>query len=183
MEQYKWAWLLGALVVGGVVGYFIRGGSAAPVTQLPQASPAAVTEDEQSSSANKPHQGFTLHIDAQKHFPGDQAKIAHHWCKQVKGGMFECQLYDSDDKDARLVGVETVVPTDVWKSFDGAEQNQWHYHKEEIPKINAKLPDLSEEEAAKVVETLNETYGKVYLLWDPAKSDLPTGQPSITVID
>lgn len=183
MEQSKWLWVVGALIIGGVVGYFIRGGSAvSPTTQTSQASPAAQTEDEQSASLNKPHQGFTLHIDAEKHFPADGKKIAHHFCKQVKGGMFECQLYDSDDKDARLVGVETVVDTNTWKGFDVAEQALWHYHKEEIPKINAKLPDLTDEEAAKVVETLNETYGKVYLLWDPAKSDLPLGQPSITIL-
>lgn len=182
MEQKKWLWLLFGLAAGGVIGYFIKGNAASPAPQVPQASPAAQTEKEQIPSEDKPHQGFTLHIDAEKHFPGDGQKIAHHFCKQVKGGMFECQLYDSDDKDARLVGVETVVPTDVWKGFGAKEQALWHYHKEEIPKVNAKLPDLSPEEAAKVVETLNETYGKIYLLWDPAKSDLPIGQPSIAIL-
>ncbi|MBI2022482.1 DUF1264 domain-containing protein [Candidatus Daviesbacteria bacterium] len=147
---------------------------AAPLSQN-TASPAP-------AEVTKASEGFSLHIDAEKHFPGDNSKIAHHFCKQVKGGMFECQLYDSDDKDALLVGVETVVSTDTWKTFDATEQAMWHYHKEEIPKINAKLPDLSEEEAAKVVETLNETYGKVYLLWDPSKGDLPVGNPSITII-
>lgn len=176
MEQNQWLLVVVALVIGGVIGYFIRGSVISPATQTPQASPAVQV------AMDKPHQGFDLHIDAEKHFPADEKKIAHHFCKQVKGGMFECQLYDSDDKDARLVGVETVVSTDTWKGFDASEQAQWHYHKEEIPKINAKLPDLSSEEAAKVVETLKETYGKVYLLWDPAKSDLPIGQPSITVI-
>src|SRR3989344_236157 len=175
-NQNTWYLVIGALIVGGVIGYVIRGCSAvSPTTQTAQSSPAAQAED-------KPHQGFTLHIDAQMHFPGDDKKIAHHFCKQVSGGLTECQLYDSDDKDAKLVGVETVVSTDVWKGFDVAEQNQWHYHKEEIPKINAKLPDLSADEAAKVVETLNETYGKVYLLWDPSKGDLPVGNPSVTVI-
>jgi len=176
MEQNKWMWLAGVLLIGAIVGYALRGGTTVnPSTQTPQASPVAQTE-------NKPHSGFTLHIDAEKHFPADEKKIAHHFCKQVRGGMFECQLYDSDDKDARLVGVEVVVDTAAWKGFDKTEQRLWHYHKEEIPKINAKLPDLSSEEAAKVVETLNETYGKVYLLWDPAKSDLPIGQPSITIL-
>ncbi len=176
MEQNRWLWLIGALILGGVLGYMMRGGDAvSPTTQQPQASPVAQAED-------KPHQGFNLHIDAEQHFPGDDKKIAHHYCKQVKGGMFECQLYDSDDKDARLVGVETVVDTKTWQGFDAGEKGLWHYHKEEIPKINAKLPDLSEEEAAKVVETLNETYGKVYLLWDPAVSELPVGNPSITIL-
>lgn len=165
------------LIVGAVLGYVVRGGATVSptTTQTPQPSPMTQVE-------NKPYQGFTLHIDAEKHFPADEKKIAHHFCKQVKGGMFECQLYDSDDKDARLVGVETVVDTNTWKGLTAGEQKLWHYHREEIPKINAKLPDLSETEAAKVVEMLNETYGKVYLLWDPAKSDLPIGQPNITIL-
>ncbi|MBI2611742.1 DUF1264 domain-containing protein [Candidatus Gottesmanbacteria bacterium] len=177
MEQNKWMWLGGALLAGLVIGYIARGVTTlSPTTQNPEPTPMTQAE-------NLPHSGFTLHIDAEKHFPADEKKIAHHWCKQVKGGMFECQLYDSDDKDARLVGVETVVDTKTWQAFDADEQGLWHYHKEEIPKINAKLPDLSEEEAAKVVQMLNETYGKVYLLWDPAQSDLPIGQPSITILE
>ncbi len=167
----------GALIIGVALGYVIRGQMVSPSQLNPSPEPQ-ITEE-----ITKPHQGFSLHIDAEKHFPADEKKIAHHFCKQVKGGMFECQLYESDDKDARLVGVETVVDTNTWEGFDDSEQALWHYHKEEIPKINAKLPDLSDEEAAKVVETLNETYGKVYLLWDPTVNELPIGNPSITVIE
>ena len=177
MEQNKWMWLSGVLIVGLIIGYSLKGTTAvAPSAQDNQPSPVSQTTD-------KPSEGFTLHIDAEKHFPADMKKIAHHYCKQVKSGMTECQLYDSDDKDAKLAGVEVVVSTDTWKGFNKAEQKYWHYHKEEIPKVNAKLPDLSEEEAAKVVETLTETYGKIYLLWDPAKTDQPVGQPSINIID
>ncbi len=48
--------------------------------------------------------------------------------------------------------------------------------------MKATLPDLSAEEAAKVAKSLEETYGKIYLLWDPAHSSLPTGRPSITIL-
>ena len=53
----------------------------------------------------KPSEGWTLHIDAIKHFPGNPDLIAHHYCKAVVGGLLECRLYDSDAPDARLVGV------------------------------------------------------------------------------
>lgn len=174
MNQKTLIWVIGALILGGIVGYIIKTPAAGPVNQ-PSPSPAAM-------EVTKPYEGFTLHIDAEKHFPGDEKMVAHHFCKQVSGGIFECQLYDSDNKDAHLVGVEVVVPTSQWSTFSSSEQAMWHYHKEEIPKVNAKLPDLSGEEAAKVVKTLEETYGKIYLLWDPSVNKQPVGSPNITVL-
>ena len=135
------------------------------------------------ATSGKPSDGWTLHIDAKKHFPGNPDLIAHHYCKAVADGLLECQLYDSDAPDARLVGVEAVVNADTYSKFSADEKALWHYHKTEIPKVEATLPDLSPEEAAKVVKSLEETYGKIYLLWDPAKGDLPIGNPSVYVLD
>lgn len=177
MEKNFWIFLVGALLVGGIAGYMMKG-SPPPTTQMQEKATVVPTPQ----TKVKPSDNFTLHIDAEQHFPGDDKKIAHHYCKPVAGGMFECQLYDSDKSDARLVGVEVVVPTDIYNKFTAGEKGNWHYHKEEIPKVNAKLPDLSSDEAAKVVKTLEETYGKIYLLWNPVQGDLPIGNPSITIL-
>lgn len=174
MDQRTTLWFIGALLVGGIIGYSVKAPTAKQAQQM-STSPTPV-------QASKPHEGFTLHIDAEKHFPGDEKKIAHHFCKQVTGGLTECQLYDSDSPDARLVGMELVVSTDMYNKFDDAEKAYWHYHKVEIPKVNAKLPDLSKEEAAKVAKSLEETYGKIYLLWDPSKGDQPLGEPSVNIL-
>lgn len=136
-----------------------------------------------SAAGMRASEGFTLHIDGRLHFPGRSSMVAHHWCKTgIPGFVAECLLFDGDAANARLVGVEVVVAADVWKKFSAGERALWHYHKTEIPKIGATLPDLSAEEAAKVAKSLEETYGKIYLLWDPGKQSLPIGQPSITVI-
>ena len=129
--------------------------------------------------ASRPSAGYVLHIDAKAHFPGDPAAIAHHYCKAVAGGMFECLLFASDDPDAPVVGIEVVVDAATFEGFNAAEQKLWHYHKDEIPLVDAQLPELSAEEAADVVAMLEETYGKLYLLWDPTAGDLPTGQPFV----
>jgi len=42
---------------------------------------------------------------------------------------------------------------------------------------------LSPDEAAKVVKSLEETYGKIFILWDPSKQDLPTGEPGLTLLE
>ncbi len=133
--------------------------------------------------AGKPAEGWALHIDAKKHFPGNEDMIAHHHCKPVSGLVAECQLYDGDADDARLVGVEVIVSPETYNSFPDEEKALWHYHKTEIPKVEATLPDLSPEEAAQIVKSLEETYGKLYILWDPSKQDLPTGEPGLTVLE
>lgn len=134
------------------------------------------------ADATKPTDGWSLHIDAKLHFPGKPEMIAHHYCKPVSGGLTECQLYDSDAADARLVGAEVIIAPEVYKKFTAAERKMWHYHKIEIPKVSATLPDLSQEEAAKVVKSIEETYGKIYLLWDPGVATVPTGRPTVTIL-
>lgn len=52
----------------------------------------------------------------------------------------------------------------------------------EIPLVAATLLGMSPEEAAKVLKQIEDTYGKVYLLWDPALQSLPTGKPSVVVL-
>jgi Protein of unknown function (DUF1264) len=130
----------------------------------------------------KPTEGWTLHIDAKRHFPSKPDFVAHHYCKEVSGGLIECQIYDSDRPDAKLVGVEVIVSPETYQTFSAAEKRRWHAHKTEIPKVSATLPDLSPEEAAKVVKKIEGTYGKVYLLWDPGKGQPAVGQPTLSIL-
>lgn len=136
-----------------------------------------------ATTIKSPTQGYTLHIDANKHF-GDAhpSEIAHHWCKVISTDLIECQLYDGDGPHARLVGVETIVPASVWKTFSPTEQKLWHLHKVELQKVHATLPGLSKAEQAKVIKMILPTYGKVWILWNPAVSKEPTGSPFISVL-
>ncbi|MGC1379540.1 MAG: DUF1264 domain-containing protein [Candidatus Baltobacteraceae bacterium] len=162
------------LIAFGLVLAFVAGAAADRYRPLSAAAAAATTS---------PTDGWTLHIDAEKHF-GDAhpTEIAHHWCKNVAGGLVECQIYDSDAPDAHLVAVETVVAPAVYNSFPPAEQALWHYHKVEIPKVNATLPGMTPEEAAKALAAMSDTYGKVWLLWDPMVSVNPIGEPTVSIL-
>ncbi|MBV8172752.1 MAG: DUF1264 domain-containing protein [Candidatus Eremiobacteraeota bacterium] len=136
-----------------------------------------------AASAGPATQGYTLHIDADQHF-GDAhpGEIAHHWCKTISPSLIECQLYDSDRPDARLVGVETIVPASVWETFPPQERALWHYHKVELQKIHATLPDTPKDQQAAIIASIAPTYGKVFILWDPDSNVAPVGQPSVTVL-
>ncbi len=80
------------------------------------------------------------------------------------------------------MGVEVTVGPNVYATFSADEKTMWHYDKEEIRKVSATLPDLSTDEAAKVVKSIEDAYGKIYLIWDPGKTNGPTGPPSVTVL-
>ncbi len=160
-----------ALLAGALTAALAAGGTFAPARAA------------ETTGGPGPSAGYTLHIDADKHF-GDSHpdEIAHHWCKKVSDDLTECQLYDGDGPHARLVGVETIVSAQLWKTFGAAEQAQWHYHKTELKKIHATLPGMSKAEAAKVVAAISPTYGKVYILWDPMTSKSPIGPPHVSVL-
>ncbi len=151
---------------------------------LPHPTSNAGAATPPQASTTSPAEGWGLHIDAEKHF-GDAhpTEIAHHWCKPVAGGLTECQIYDSDNADARLVAIETIVGPAAYKSFSPQEQSLWHYHKTEIPKVNATLPGMSPAQAKKVVDSISDTYGKIWLMFDPlSTNNMPTGQPSVMVL-
>lgn len=45
------------------------------------------------------------------------------------------------------------------------------------------MPDLSPDQAKKVTASILDTYGKIWLLYDPlTTNNQPTGQPSIMVL-
>ena len=108
--------------------------------------------------------------------------IAHHWCKAVAGGFFECLIYASDDPDAPLVAVEEVVDEATYQSFDPAEQRLWHSNVAEAAAgadPNRPAPSL-EEAAAEAAEAGGATYGKLILLGDSETvGDLPMGSPRV----
>lgn len=125
-----------------------------------------------------PTAGWTIHIDAKRHIAGDLNAVAHHYCKGgLPGGVTACQLYDSDAMSSRLIGVEYIISAEDYAGLTGEEKSLWHYHKEEITKVDPTLPDMTEEEAAEFVTGIEETYGKIFLVWDSPTDALPIGQP------
>jgi hypothetical protein len=137
-----------------------------------------ITNNNVQSKIDRPSDGYGLHIDAKRHITDLPNWVVHHYCKSLKDGVIQCLLFESDDPDAHLIGVETVIDAKAYAALSPDEQQKWHYHKVEIPLVDAKLPDLKPEEAAKVVQALQETYGKVVIFWEPGQS-APIGDPVI----
>ena len=147
-------------------------GRLAPDTAAQDATPAA----------GDPSAGPRAHHDLAVHFAWEPDAIAHHFCKPVAGGFFECLNYASDDPDSPLVGVEEVVPEAVYNGFDPAQQRLWHSNVAEAAAgadPNRPAPSL-EEAAAEAAQAGGATYGKLIIFGEPETvGELPMGPPRV----
>jgi hypothetical protein len=141
------------------------------------------------------HLGFNdLHIEAIRHIDpnatqGNQQQqhdifnlIVHHHCKVYDDMTATCLLFPTgmNDQD-KLYGIEYVIPANQYNTLPQEEKKYWHYHLTELPRVNATLPDMTAEEAAKVKPILDETYGKVVYFWQYG-DQLPIGEPKAVII-
>jgi len=134
------------------------------------------------------HLGFNdLHIEAINHLiPSDDDSvldmIVHHQCKVYDDMTASCMLFPTGMSDQdKPFGMEYVIGADDYAGLTEEEKKYWHYHKTELPKVNATLPDLTAEEAEPLMSVLNETYGKVVYFWQIG-DQFPTGEPFIVNI-
>lgn len=135
------------------------------------------------------HQGFNdLHIEAINHLipDGDDSvldMIVHHHCKMYNDMTAACLLFPTGmgDQD-KPYGIEYVIGADSYAELSDEEKTFWHYHKTELPNVNAKLPDLTLDETKPLMPILNETYGKVVYFWKLGDK-YPIGEPFVVVIE
>jgi hypothetical protein len=145
----------------------------------PPASPAAP----QAAKKATPVDGHVIHVTAPHLIDGKVRGPFHHYCKIVSSEPFiECLLYETEDNDGKLVGVEYIVaktvtrdekilPKKAWKKF-------WHDHSVEGVIGNIKILDMSPDQAREFADMVAKTDGIIFSLW-PGGAKLPTGKVSI----
>jgi hypothetical protein len=137
------------------------------------------------------HLGFNdLHIQAIRHLKPDThdvhdpklQTIVHHHCKAYEDSTLLCLMFHSGMKDQdKPMGFEYIITTAQFNKLPEGEKKYWHYHKVEVPRAHATFPDLTAEEAAKILPAINETYGKVIYFKQP-QDDMPLGEPYIMIV-
>jgi hypothetical protein len=104
---------------------------------------------------------------------------SHHYCTAVKGGVFQCTLYDKDKGDARLIGVEYIVGDDLYQKLPAEEKPYWHPHGYEIAAGLLTFTGIKDDCEKKLVKGLQKTWGKVWQTWPDPTRDLPIGKPRL----
>ena len=87
---------------------------------------------------------------------------SHHYCTAVKGGVFQCTLYDKDKGDAKLIGVEYVMSDELFQKLPPKEKAYWHPHGYEISAGLLTFTGIKKDCQKKLVKGLHNTWGKVW---------------------
>ncbi|TIC51545.1 DUF1264-domain-containing protein [Wallemia mellicola] len=118
---------------------------------------------------------------------------AHHYCTHVKENFRQCWyivtglIYDSAEKDAKLIGVEYMIPKQIWNTLPDEEKQYWHTHECEVKSGMLIMPRPAgmpnavwEASETKALEGVVNWYGKTFHFWQVDKGDvLPLGPPKL----
>lgn len=105
---------------------------------------------------------------------------AHHYVTQLNEDVHQAIIYDGNDEDAKIMGVEYIISERLFKQLPEEEKKLWHSHHYEVKSgllIAPGIPDVAEHE---LMENLVSTYGKTIHTWHTDRDlELPYGGPLI----
>jgi len=114
---------------------------------------------------------------------GSRSVQSHHFCSHISEDMHQCVIYDSPNKDAKLIGVEYIITKRLFDTLPDDEKRLWHSHHYEVTSGSLFMPFLSAVPQAvgdrvehQEMTHLVNTYGKTWHLWQVDRGDqLPIG--------
>lgn len=117
------------------------------------------------------------------HFQSGDLKRAlrvEHYCSHVNPDVFQCVIYDSDQANARLIGVEYIISEALFRALPAAEKPLWHSHRYEVMSGLLTAPGVPAATEYALMKELVNTYGKTWHLWQVDRGDpLPLGLPKL----
>lgn len=105
---------------------------------------------------------------------------ANHFCTHLNEDFHQCVIYDANQANAKLIGIEYIVSEKLFKTLPEEEKKLWHSHHYEVKSgelVAPGVPDLAEHA---FMENLVTTYGKTWHTWQIDRDhDFPMGIPQL----
>ncbi len=130
----------------------------------------------------RPLKKFNAYLDGFHFYNGNiNAQMeAHHYVSQLNEDVHQAIIFDGNEIDAKIMGVEYIISEKLFKTLDEEEKKLWHSHHYEVKSgalIAPGIPDIAEHE---LMENLVSTYGKTIHTWHTDQQNaLPIGSPMI----
>jgi hypothetical protein len=122
-------------------------------------------------------------LTAVRHVFDDPTLRVFHYCTPHHNIMAVCSLFDTDQKNATLIGIEYMLTPQDYMKLPEREKPYWHYHVTEFApnRADPHFPMLSAEDEKKVLKMIADSYGKVILTWNP-NDKLPAFPPQEIIV-
>jgi Protein of unknown function (DUF1264) len=110
----------------------------------------------------------------------DAQMEAHHYCGHLNEDVIQCVIFDGNEANAKLMGVEYIVSRSVFTQLPVEEKHLWHSHVHEVRSGQLIAPGIPAVAEHALMQQIIGTYGKTWHTWhtDQAKS-LPIGVPTL----
>ena len=122
------------------------------------------------------------HVCGFHFYSGDMTRAlpVHHYCSHLNPDVFQCVIYDSDQANARLLGVEYIISEKLFVRLPADEKPLWHSHRYEVMSGLLIAPGLAAAPERELMQELVNTYGKTWHLWQVDRGDaVPLGLPKL----
>jgi len=152
---------------------------ATKTTLASRPSPEAVAELPERAG---PIRAIHAHVCGFHFYSGNlqRALRVDHYCSHLNAEVLQCVIYDSDQKNARLIGIEYIISETLFKGLPAAEKKLWHSHRYEVMSGLLTAPGLAGVAERELMQGLVSTYGKTWHLWQVDRDDrLPLGLPKL----
>lgn len=129
-----------------------------------------------------PLKAIHAHVCGFHFYSGDMKRqvIAHHYCSHLSEDVLQCVIYDSDKKDAKLIGIEYIISAEIFATLPEEEKRLWHSHVHEVKSGQLIAPRIPEAAEKELMKDLVGTYGKTWHTWQVDRGDkLPLGIPQL----
>src|SRR4051812_30452713 len=114
-----------------------------------------------------PLKQLNAYLDGFHFYNGDaQGQMeAHHYCGHVNEDLIQCVIFDGNQENAKLMGVEYIITKKLFANLSADEKHLWHSHVHEVKSgqlIAPGIPAMAEHE---LMEQIAGTYGKTWHTW------------------
>jgi hypothetical protein len=117
-------------------------------------------------------------------YNGDMSRQvrADHYCSHLNADVWQCVIYESDQRNARLVGVEYIISGKLFRGLPLEEKKLWHSHRYEVMSGQLIAPGMADAAETQLMREFVTTYGKTWYLWQVDRGDpLPLGLPKLVM--
>lgn len=163
-----------------ITSLFIAASALAQSPASTETTPAPKSSE--PGAALAPISAIHAHVCGIHFYSGNMKRqiIAHHYCAHLSDEVLQCVLFDSDKRNARLIGIEYIVSARIFESLSADEKKLWHSHNYEVKSGVLTAPEAPEAAEKDLMKVLIGTYGKTWHTWQVDRGDkLPLGIPQL----